>query len=367
MTSRLAVVRLPNGIGLHALIIGSALMFVAGMWLVEDQRLRTRDLVFDQLRIQTAATDRSVARTNQLAAIVTRLREHRDRIAAWRRDAIVSTNTIVRLGNALPRDDVADIRSRCGAGQLDGERPIDAHRRDRRNAAHARTSGRSRIGAARLRYCDRESGAHPRFRDRLEPPVNVTVIRTTAFFGVLVVLAGYMFVYRTMETAIAQRDADIDTARSAVARRLALERSTSHLVAERMRLERDLRALHVRDDRAAIVERFLRATARIAGDDRVAIQSVLPALDRGPHVATVPAPLASPAAAPAPIAPLEEVPLDLALRGTYADVIRATRDPQRRGRNVTSHAHLACRHRCARANASGTHRRPARHSAERTR
>lgn len=140
--------------------------------------------------------------------------------------------------------------------------------------------------------------------------------RAGACAALLIVLAGFGLVVRPLETTIAERYADLDAARAALERSVALARRIPALERERSGLRAQLRRLRLTDHRAAMLERFLRALAAVARTENVAVVRVAAAV--APQFAAVPHP------APTPL--IEEVPLELTVRGRYGDVIRAARD-----------------------------------------
>src|SRR6202034_834527 len=85
---------------------------------------------------------------------------------------------------------------------------------------------------------------------------------------------------------------------------------------ERIGLETQLRRVHLGDRRAATVDRFLRTVARVSTRDDVAVESVAAGFRPPPAVTA--------GATQAPL--LEELPLEVTIRGQYRDVIRAARD-----------------------------------------
>ena len=140
--------------------------------------------------------------------------------------------------------------------------------------------------------------------------------RTSAFAALLIMLAGFGFVFRPLEAAVGERYADLDAARAALERSVALARRIPALQRERGGLRAELRRLHLADRRSAMLERFLRTIGGVAQTDGVAVVRI---------AAAVPPPFAAtPHPAPTPF--LEEVPLELTVRGRYGDVIRAARD-----------------------------------------
>lgn len=89
-------------IRLPAALLAAALLALAGAWCVELQRVTVleRDVAIQQARVRAVASD--AARAQRLTADVERLRAVRDRIAVAKRDVLLATNTIARIGNALP-------------------------------------------------------------------------------------------------------------------------------------------------------------------------------------------------------------------------------------------------------------------------
>jgi hypothetical protein len=143
------------------------------------------------------------------------------------------------------------------------------------------------------------------------------LLRASLFAAVLIVLGGYMFVFRPLEGTVADRYSELDAARSTLERSLALAHRIPPLTAERATLAAQLDRVHVRERRAATVERFLHTVAGVAGRDDVAVESVAADAREG-------APLAVAAHAHTPL--FDELALDVSLRGRYGDVIRAVRE-----------------------------------------
>jgi Tfp pilus assembly protein PilO len=141
------------------------------------------------------------------------------------------------------------------------------------------------------------------------------LLRPSLFAAVLIALGGYIYVYRPLETTVADRYAQLDASRATLVRSLELARRIPALARERTALEGRFARVHVRDQQAAMVERFLRAVAEIAARDGVAVESV--ASDAPPTYT---------AARTVRGAPFDELPLDLTLRGHYRDVIHAIRE-----------------------------------------
>lgn len=143
------------------------------------------------------------------------------------------------------------------------------------------------------------------------------VPRTSAFVSLSIVLAGYVLIFRPLETVVAQRYATLDVARATLVQRRAFANDIPALERERQRRAEQIRRLHVGERRAAVVERFLRTVAGVSGRDAVAVESVAAAPTQPPL---------PPAGRPASTPVLEGVPLEVTLRGRYGDVIRAARD-----------------------------------------
>ena len=136
-------------------------------------------------------------------------------------------------------------------------------------------------------------------------------LRLALSIVILVALTAYAFVVRPMEASIAARYGDIDALRAATERDLALARRLPGLMDEQSRLDAQLERQRLRESRAAIVDRFLRATALVSARDGIAVQTIVP----GPPVER-----------DTTVTALEEIHLDLTVRGTYGTVLRAMRD-----------------------------------------
>jgi Tfp pilus assembly protein PilO len=136
-------------------------------------------------------------------------------------------------------------------------------------------------------------------------------VRTALSIVVLIALAAYAFVVRPMEATIAARYSDIDTLRATTERDLALARRLPAATAERSRLESRLDRQHVHLSRAALVDDFLHATARVVEHNGISVQTIVP----GP-------PVENDTLLPA----LEALHLDLTVRGPYGNVLRAMRE-----------------------------------------
>jgi hypothetical protein len=138
--------------------------------------------------------------------------------------------------------------------------------------------------------------------------------RLALFAAVLVLLGGYLAVFRPAESDLADRYAQLDDARARLDEHLAGERRAAVTRDEARALAAWLARSGVRDDRALLVARFLRELATLARADGVRVTAV---------AAEAYAPAATAGARPAV---LESVPLTVGLRGTYAHVIRLVRD-----------------------------------------
>lgn len=158
--------------------------------------------------------------------------------------------------------------------------------------------------------------------------MTIDLRRVSAFAVFVIVLAGYAFVFRPLETTAGDLYAQIDAARATLERSTAMARRIPALELERSALAAQLARLHTGDRRAATVDRFLRGVAGIAVQDGVAVEGV---------AAGVGQPLATSAASTPPL--IEEIPFDLTLRGPYGDVIRAVRDLN--GRDGAVHVSVA--------------------------
>lgn len=141
--------------------------------------------------------------------------------------------------------------------------------------------------------------------------------KATLFVATLIMLAGYLLVFRPMEASIAGRYARLESDRATLERAIETNRRLASLDRDRRRLETQFERLHLRDSQTAAVVRFLQALDAVTRRDDVSIENVtvtaLPGA--GPRL-------------PAPSAPaiLDELPLAVTARGSYGDVIRVLRD-----------------------------------------
>jgi Tfp pilus assembly protein PilO len=135
-------------------------------------------------------------------------------------------------------------------------------------------------------------------------------VRLVRFAAVLLVLAGYLVVFRAGEqrlgtqiSANAMLAAQLREASRVLASRAQLE-------PERNRLRERLRAVDLDGDRSALVARFVHAAARIALTNRTTIPTLA--------ASGTPSPVD-------PAAPFETIPLELALEGRYENVLATIR------------------------------------------
>jgi hypothetical protein len=159
--------------------------------------------------------------------------------------------------------------------------------------------------------------------------VTFDIGRASLFAAVLIILGGYVLIFRPLEATVATGYADLDAARTTLERSLALARRIPALTRERATLETQLVRLHLHEGRAATMERFLRTVAGVAGRDGVAVESVTGEARQLPPTAT--------GRAQVPL--FDETSLELGLRGQYGDVIRAVRELN--GGDVATHITLA--------------------------
>jgi Tfp pilus assembly protein PilO len=151
----------------------------------------------------------------------------------------------------------------------------------------------------------------------MEPAtVNLDGLRLGALVAALILFAGYAFVFRPMQAAIAARYADLDAVRSTLESDLAAARRIPALTDARDGARRRLSRYRLRDSRAATVDRFLHESARVAARYPVAIQSVAADLAPAPRATAPPA---------TETVALDDLRLDVTVRGPYDDVLRSVR------------------------------------------
>ena len=139
------------------------------------------------------------------------------------------------------------------------------------------------------------------------------------FAAVLVVLAGYVFVFRAAEARIDDRRAD----NARIAAQLAAAERTLQargaLERERHVLHERLRRVDLDGDRTAVEARFVRAAARIAAQHRTTIASI--SAQGGASRSLAPVPAQAPVVSQTSADPFEPIALDLTVEGRYADVL----------------------------------------------
>jgi hypothetical protein len=158
----------------------------------------------------------------------------------------------------------------------------------------------------------------------------MTDAKVVRFAAVAVVLAAYVFVFRTGEARIAERldeNARIAERVRAGERTLALRPRAE---AERTRLRGRLRAVELDADRSTLVARFLRDAARVATIHHATIPTITAASGPPSPIAAAPT-AAGTVSNPGTIAtnaanePLEPIPLEITVEGRYADVLATMR------------------------------------------
>lgn len=101
----LAAVPLPalaRSLRLPAALTAAAALIVLATWSFETQRLALLDGDLNRLRQQVGAAARDDARAQRANAEVARLRATAERVAAARRDVLLTTNAVAQIGNQLP-------------------------------------------------------------------------------------------------------------------------------------------------------------------------------------------------------------------------------------------------------------------------
>jgi hypothetical protein len=155
------------------------------------------------------------------------------------------------------------------------------------------------------------------------------------FAAVLVVLAGYVFVFRAGEARLAARIAENADMAERVRESEHAPASRTALAAERARLREQLRSANVAADRGTLVARFVRDAAAIARAHRTAITTITASAPAASAMsASVPAASAMSASVPAASAisasrpagePSGGVPFEMTVEGRYADVLATIR------------------------------------------
>ena len=158
----------------------------------------------------------------------------------------------------------------------------------------------------------------------------MTDLKVVRFAAVAVVLAAYVFVFRTGEARIVQR---LDENARIVERVRAGERtlaSRPRAEAERTRLRGRLRAVELDSDRSTLVARFLRDAAHIAAVHHATIPTITAVSGSQNTIAAAPL-AATGAASPGTTSAnevselFEAIPLELTVEGRYADVLATMR------------------------------------------
>ena len=135
--------------------------------------------------------------------------------------------------------------------------------------------------------------------------------------ALLVLAAGYIVVFRPLESKHSTLYANLDSVRIAGERAAAEVRAIPALTAQRNALRTRLARYHTHDSRAAIVDRFLHAIAAVSLRRGVAIQSVAAEGEQQFH----------PTNSALKVSPDgDDLHLDLGVRGAYDDVLHAARD-----------------------------------------
>jgi Tfp pilus assembly protein PilO len=143
----------------------------------------------------------------------------------------------------------------------------------------------------------------------------MTDAKLVRFAAVIIVLASYVFVFRTGEGRIAAR---LDENARIAERVRAGDRTLAarpRLEANRTRLRGRLRTVELDAGRSALVARFLHDAARIAAAHHAAI----------PTITATGTASAVTAAPNAPADPLESIPLEITVEGHYGDVLATVR------------------------------------------
>ena len=144
--------------------------------------------------------------------------------------------------------------------------------------------------------------------------------RLALFGAVLVLLAGYLAMFRPAEAAIADRYAQLDDGRALLDRHRVRDTGAARTRDEERALAIWIRRSGLQDAHATMVDRFLRTLAEAARLDGVRVTAVVADTSSALAIRTTNA--ASPVA-------FDEVPLSIAVRGTYGGVIGLVRDLDR--------------------------------------
>jgi hypothetical protein len=144
------------------------------------------------------------------------------------------------------------------------------------------------------------------------------ISRASLFAAVLILLGGYALVFAPREAAVSARYNELDAARASLEQNLPLARRIPALTMERSLLAARLDRVHVRDARAATVERFLHAVANVSARNGIAVESVAGDVRQAPPTID--------GRRSQTVALFDEQPLEVTLRGGYGSVIHAVRE-----------------------------------------
>jgi Tfp pilus assembly protein PilO len=142
------------------------------------------------------------------------------------------------------------------------------------------------------------------------------VVRASVLAVLAIVGAGYVLLFRPLEASIATRHAELAAAHATLEQRLTLAARLPALEREERRVRRSVDRLHPGSARTETVERFLHTLAGIAARDGVIVQNIAAG---GTQSDVRPARAAQDSL-------VEELPIELTLRGSYTSVIHAVRE-----------------------------------------
>jgi Tfp pilus assembly protein PilN len=84
------------------LVAAASLVFLAVLYVVEQQRLKSLNLQLIAAQAELASVTTADVQVQRIAARVVVLRYTRERLDSWRRSTRTAANTVAALGNALP-------------------------------------------------------------------------------------------------------------------------------------------------------------------------------------------------------------------------------------------------------------------------